>query len=47
MTNSNTGRNTEQITESTAKISSRMLATTFETGSGLVFNIARVAAFVP
>jgi hypothetical protein len=47
MTKSNTGKKTEQITETTARMSSTTLATIFETGSGLTFKAARVAALVP
>lgn len=47
MTKIATGKTTDRMTEITATTSSTMLATTFDTGSGLAFNIARVAAFVP
>ena len=36
------GTNTETITDTTARISSTTLATTFDTGSGLAFKIARL-----
>jgi hypothetical protein len=41
------GKNTANKTETTASTSSARLATTFETGSGLVFMRSLVAAFVP
>ena len=47
MTKISAGTNTETITDTIATTSSTTLATTFDTGSGLAFNIARVAAFVP
>jgi hypothetical protein len=45
--NNKIGKNNAKTIDTTARISSRELTTTLDTGSGLAFTAIRVAAFVP